>query len=610
MGRNTKYKMQYVDYPVIEPASVPGIDVPKTNYGVSIGGKDAPELGADVTAEHISAGFTGQGALATLDEVDTLQIVDEAISTAKLALESVTEDVLADEAVTASKVTTGELITLAAQIKDATIVDAHIANLSVSKLTAGTIASQAIALATTVSQGDVYIAGGNNIEFTYWTGGDDEGGAVILGIDQSDGNKGKFFAGNYYTNKYLRFDGENTDATGIRYIDVYTAGETIEAGEPVSLGHGQAYGFETQYNGFDFAQIAERVPDTCYYPVSAINVGLERPISTTYKKWGLVNFSLNDWPENFYDFFVYLYCTTGAVGGDSMDVTVYPITSAWDPTTVTWNTKPTKNDSYSGSFTILQGSAVNWYGASGNLIDWIIRCKLGLETFRGFMITGTPSNTDNGSTNINVGATPPGMRGRRLVDEDQVFVSKSAIIAESYGSAGQEYRCYNFVGFAVEGATVGQELRIQTSGLVSGLSGLIPGADYYISNSKGEITTSQDLTSGFPVYKIGRAMSTTTLMIEKGEKSCALTGVPNGYFPTYFMPKAIETHCLTTRQPDILSYGIYENNKQYCAGAADKLFYYTSGGVDSLEVTYILPGGVYFTAVNSGYMGGLGRIKG
>lgn len=478
----------------------------------------------------------------------------------------------------------------------------YVDSLVVDKLAAGDITSKAIILAVEDGEGDSYFGGGNALDLVNWVGGDDNGGAVLFGIDDSDSNKGKLFAGNYHLNKYFRFDGTNADVTGLRYLEIFTAGEDINAGEPVSLGHGQGYDQETQHDAYQFASVAQRVPDQNYHDV-AMNVGLERPLSTTYHKYGLINFYLDEYPENFLDFFVYLNCTTGATGGTGMLMDVYPITSDWDPTTVTWNTLPTFDTNYVGSFTIDHGSNINWYGAGGTLLNWIMRCKLGLETFRGFLIQGHSLNTDNGSTNINVGDDKPGMRGRRLVDTNKVYASKSAIIEETYGSPGQEYRCYNFIGFAVESVSAGDPVRVQTSGIVGGLSDLIPGSDYYISNSGGQIDTAQDLTAGFPMYKIGVATSATTLLIEKGEKSCILGSI-SGYIPTYFTPKSVDVNIFFNYNSQTYR-GIYVNQYQYPGGY---LFYYAAN--TNMKITHILPGGLFLTALHQLDFSCLGIIKG
>lgn len=75
---------------------------------------------------------------------------DSAFRIGEISLIRVSGSVLiADGAVTADKVTTGELITLSAQIKDAIINDAKITNLSAAKLTAGTALAGSITVSGT-----------------------------------------------------------------------------------------------------------------------------------------------------------------------------------------------------------------------------------------------------------------------------------------------------------------------------------------------------------------------------------------------------------------------------------------------------------------------------
>lgn len=54
MARNTKYKMQAIDTPLLNLSAIPGITTPQINYGVSIGGKDRPENGATKGANWLS----------------------------------------------------------------------------------------------------------------------------------------------------------------------------------------------------------------------------------------------------------------------------------------------------------------------------------------------------------------------------------------------------------------------------------------------------------------------------------------------------------------------------------------------------------------------------
>jgi hypothetical protein len=81
--------------------------------------------------------------------------------------------------------------------------------LSADAITTSSFTSKAITLAIAAGTGDSYFAGGNNLDLVNWRGGDVNGGAVIFGLDDSDSDSGKFFAGNYYTRQYAQFNGTN-----------------------------------------------------------------------------------------------------------------------------------------------------------------------------------------------------------------------------------------------------------------------------------------------------------------------------------------------------------------------------------------------------------------
>jgi len=102
--------------------------------------------------------------------------------------------------IAANETSTNEFVANTANIKDAIITNAKIVTLAVTKLTAGTINSQAIILGVTATEGDCYIAGGT-IDMPNWRGD----GCFILGLDDSDSDKAKFFIGNYTANKYLSY---------------------------------------------------------------------------------------------------------------------------------------------------------------------------------------------------------------------------------------------------------------------------------------------------------------------------------------------------------------------------------------------------------------------
>jgi len=122
--------------------------------------------------------------------------------------------------ISANSASTNEFISNSAQIANLIVTNAKINSLDVAKLTAGTISSKAFVLAITAGTGDSYIAGGNNLDYTNWRGGDASGGALIYGLDDSDSDKAKFFVGNYSTNEYIQFDGVNFLINGINSSNV------------------------------------------------------------------------------------------------------------------------------------------------------------------------------------------------------------------------------------------------------------------------------------------------------------------------------------------------------------------------------------------------------
>lgn len=67
----------------------------------------------------------------------------------------------------------------------------------------------------------------------------------------------------------------------------------------------------------------------------------------------------------------------------------------------------------------------------------------------------------------------------------------------------------NFLGFARSGVSAGSSVVVQITGIVTGLSGLTTGAEYYLNDTNGTIGTSAGTVS----RKVGVALSSTTLLI-------------------------------------------------------------------------------------------------
>ena len=76
-------------------------------------------------------------------------------------------------------------------------------------------------------------------------------------------------------------------------------------------------------------------------------------------------------------------------------------------------------------------------------------------------------------------------------------------------------RIYRFAGFCKEAKSVGESVLVQTGGIFEGFSGLTFGAEYYLSNTPGEIST----IPGTYRFKVGIAISTTQLLMKPDERA-------------------------------------------------------------------------------------------
>lgn len=88
------------------------------------------------------------------------------------------------------------------------------------------------------------------------------------------------------------------------------------------------------------------------------------------------------------------------------------------------------------------------------------------------------------------------------------FTVTQAGFVEYASSASNDQFANNIVGFTTESKTANNAVKIQTNGVISGLSGLTVGSTYYLSTS-GNISTS----AGSVSRKLGIAISTTELLL-------------------------------------------------------------------------------------------------
>lgn len=131
----------------------------------------------------------------------------DATAVSRIIFSNVQANANTDSQATITPVGTGASTNLdgATQIAEYSIPDGRIIDLTVAKLTSGTISSKQITLSVADGTGDTYIAAGKTAFNNTETG-------FILGIDDSDANKAKFYIGN--TTRYLNWDGTSLSIAG------------------------------------------------------------------------------------------------------------------------------------------------------------------------------------------------------------------------------------------------------------------------------------------------------------------------------------------------------------------------------------------------------------
>ena len=113
--------------------------------GSAVGSSDV------VTSEGTAANITNQGNLATLDTVNTAQLVDDAITNAKIAVNAIQGDVLAASAITENKLATNAVTADKISANAVTTAKINANAITAAKIAAGTITATEIASNTITS---------------------------------------------------------------------------------------------------------------------------------------------------------------------------------------------------------------------------------------------------------------------------------------------------------------------------------------------------------------------------------------------------------------------------------------------------------------------------
>jgi hypothetical protein len=161
-----------------------------------------------------------------------------------------------------------------------------------------------------------------------------------------------------------------------------------------------------------------------------------------------------------------------------------------------------------------------------------------------FVYLGTSGLTEKQATTTSTGVTDAGkivaLGGDGLLDISVMPVgigadTRVAVAGENL-NAGDLVNLYNNAGvitarkadatggiakqadgFVISAVTSGQNATVYFDGTITGLSGLTPGAIYYLSTTAGGITTTIPTTATYIAQSVGKALSATELTFEPGE---------------------------------------------------------------------------------------------
>lgn len=113
------------------------------------------------------------------------------------------------------------------------------------------------------------------------------------------------------------------------------------------------------------------------------------------------------------------------------------------------------------------------------------------------------------------GITPDqkaGTSNGAITAKDMCYVETAGTIARASAAAGTPHGAQ---GYALTSVATGQPITIQLEGKISGLTGLTPGATYFLSNTTaGAITATPPSATGELWQPVGTALSATELNFE------------------------------------------------------------------------------------------------
>jgi hypothetical protein len=264
----------------------------------------------------------------------------------------------------------------------------------------------------------------------------------------------------------------------------------LEAGESVSVSNALSMGLET---GADFVTSADTYIDQSN-PTS--NYGTATSLSLKNQAgqyaYALLQFSFSGLPTANLVSATFYFTVSSFQNTPNTVVTAKIVTSSWAEGSVTYNTAPTVGSSI-GDVTISSAAQYS-IDITTQVQNWLN----GTDTNYGFRLEVGGSLADQiYSKDYATASSRPYLI--LVYDTSKVFKSSAL-------TSGNTNR---YLGFCITTASAGNNTIIQVIGQYNGLSSLTPGSVYYLSDTRGTISTSP----GTSTKKVGLATTSTTSLI-------------------------------------------------------------------------------------------------
>lgn len=281
-----------------------------------------------------------------------------------------------------------------------------------------------------------------------------------------------------------------------------TTGEDIADRNVLSMGH---TGVDVGSTGIEDTWADEANAGTNYGTSAQMSVGQD---AAQKANWGYVKIAIPQGITNSdISTVIIKFKVAGGVlgGGDDLTLRIRRLTSDPDEDAINWNARPTYDGGTAGtSSTYTSVPTGDWVEIDITQLfkDW----NNGTYPVYGVLIE--PASGASGAAYFNFwtkeasGDIQPRLDITGWADKDNVYKADS----DDWEGVIQ------VIGFALEVKTSGNSIRIQTSGVLDGFTGLAPGKNYYVDTTAGGITTGP--VSGAHQKKIGKAISATELDID------------------------------------------------------------------------------------------------